>query len=587
MICMEQDAAMAQMRELRGDAQIAVPGPRARVMVNADDWGATAAITNRILDCILQGAVSSASAMVFMADSERAAALALEHGVDAGLHLNLTQPFTAKDVPPQLQEEQARLARYLRGGRRGMVLANPLLARSFEYVVKAQLEEFERRYGRKPRRIDGHHHAHLCANVQSQKLLPEGVIVRRNFTFEPGEKSWVNLRYRAMQDRRLAQRHGITDYFFNLVPLNETRLRKILKRSLDADVEIECHPEREEEYRFLMAGGLGRPGYDVTVMPSYRLGLRERPGTGRAAMSSAKVKTPHIAVCICTWKRPAELKRLLKAIDRQKTDGLFTYSIVVADNDAARSGEPAVEDARRGMSTPIQYCVEPEQGIARARNRVIAHADGDYFALIDDDEFPEPDWLLNLLTTCRDYGVDGVLGPVRRYLDEGAPQWLKKSRLYDRTVHPTGMPVRWRGARTGNALLKREVLAGDAAPFDVKFTAGEDQDFFRRRIEEGREFVWSADAVVHEELPPARWKRMYFLRKALLHGSFAALRPDCGAKSILKSAMAVPLYTLGMPFALLAGQHRFMTLLVKVCDHAGKLLSVVGIRPVHDEYVSD
>jgi hypothetical protein len=30
-----------------------------------------------------------------------------------------------------------------------------------------------------------------------------------------------------------------------------------------------------------------------------------------------------------------------------------------------------------------------------------------------------------------------------------------------------------------------------------------------------------------------------------------------------------------------------MTLLVKVCDHAGKLLSVVHIRPIHDEYVSD
>ncbi len=186
----------------------------------------------------------------------------------------------------------------------------------------------------------------------------------------------------------------------------------------------------------------------------------------------------------------------------------------------------------------------------------------------------------DLLETCREYGVDGVLGPVKRYLNEGAPQWLKRSSLYDRAVHPTGMAVAWRGARTGNALVKREVFAGDDAPFNVEFAAGEDQDFFRRKIEEGRRFVWSSDAVVWEELPPARWKRMYFLRKALLHGSYAAMQPDCDAKSVVKSLIAVPLYSLALPFAFLAGQHRFMTLLVKLCDHAGQAAFAGGHQAV-------
>jgi succinoglycan biosynthesis protein ExoM len=292
-------------------------------------------------------------------------------------------------------------------------------------------------------------------------------------------------------------------------------------------------------------------------------------------------------VCICTYKRPAELSRLLRELQRQDTAGLFTFSIVVADNDEAGSGKSAVLAAQGSMTVPLKYCTEPQRGIARARNRVIANAEGDYVALIDDDEFPEPDWLLKLLSACRQYGVDGVLGPVKRHLEPDAPGWLKRSRLYDRAVQPTGMRVAWRGARTGNALLKWDVFAGTEAPFRVEFTAGEDQDFFRRKIEEGRSFVWCSDAIVYEVLPPARWKRMYFVRKALLHGSFAARQPDCGFKSIMKSIIAIPLYALGLPFALAAGQHRFMTLLVKVCDHAGKLMSVVHIRPIHDEYVSD
>ena len=42
---------------------------------------------------------------------------------------------------------------------------HPGLASSFEYVVKAQLEEYERLYGAPANRVDGHHHMHLCANV--------------------------------------------------------------------------------------------------------------------------------------------------------------------------------------------------------------------------------------------------------------------------------------------------------------------------------------------------------------------------------------------------------------------------------------
>jgi predicted glycoside hydrolase/deacetylase ChbG (UPF0249 family)/glycosyltransferase involved in cell wall biosynthesis len=559
--------------------------PRATVIVNADDWGMRRTATDRILDCIRHESVSSASAMVFMEDSERAAELAREHGVDAGLHLNLTDTFTAKDIPTRLREEHGTLVRYLRKGRHGMLVANPLLARTFEYVVKAQLQEFERLYGAKPRHIDGHHHVHLCANVRGQKLLPDGTMVRRNFTFAAGEKSWLNRRVRAMQDSQLARRHRMTDYFFNLAPMDEARLRQMLELARDADVEIECHPERDAEYEFLMSDGLARLGYAVTIARGYRLGSRRAPA--EEMRTGSAVKTPHIAVCICTYKRPTELKRLLHDLDRQKTGGLFTYSVVVADNDAARSGECAVEEARRTLHIPVKYCTEPQKGIARARNRVISNADGDYFALIDDDEFPEPDWLLNLIETCTEYGVDGVLGPVKRYLDESAPQWLKRSPLYDRAVQPTGKEVEWRGARTGNALLKRAMFAGDNAPFNVQFAAGEDQDFFHRKIGEGRRFVWSSDAVVWEELPPPRWKRSYFLRKAFLYGAHTARQPDCGPKSVIKSLVAVPVYALALPFMLLAGQHRFMTLLVKLCDHLGKLLSLVGVRPFHDEHVSE
>jgi len=69
------------------------------LIINADDWGRDIDTTNRILECVLCGSVSSTSGMVFMEDSERAASVARERGVDVGLHLNVTTPFSVAAAP--------------------------------------------------------------------------------------------------------------------------------------------------------------------------------------------------------------------------------------------------------------------------------------------------------------------------------------------------------------------------------------------------------------------------------------------------------------------------------------------------------
>ena len=305
------------------------------------------------------------------------------------------------------------------------------------------------------------------------------------------------------------------------------------------------------------------------------------------AGSAQQPALPHISVCICTYRRPGPLRRLLGELNRQVTGGRFTYSIMVADNEEERSGEAAVTEARLSSKAPIHYCVEPVRGIAMARNKVVANAHGDFLAFIDDDEFPIQDWLLKLFEACEQHHADGVLGPVLRHFDDSPPAWLVASSLYIRRVHATGTPVYWREARTGNVLIRRRVVEGDPSPFRPEFRAGEDHDFFRRKSEQGFRFIWSSDAEVFEAIPPARWKRMYFVRKALLQGATAAQQPDFGAAEIAKSLVAVPLYTAMLPMAFLFGQTRFMTLAVKLSSHAGKLLKLAHINPVREEYISD
>lgn len=245
-----------------------VPTPHAgALIINADDWGRDYETTQRILECAQRGSISSVSAMVFMADSERAADLAREHGVEAGLHLNFTTPFTVPKCSPDLVERQNRLAKCLLRHRLSQAVFYPWLMRTFEYVVAAQLDEFCRLYGGPPERLDGHHHMHLCSNVLLARLLPPGTFVRRNFSFQPGEKGLANRVYRRIVDRMLARRHRLTDFFFSLPPLGPPeRLEQIFALAAGSTVEVETHPVYPEEYNFLTSGEILRLTANVRLV---------------------------------------------------------------------------------------------------------------------------------------------------------------------------------------------------------------------------------------------------------------------------------------------------------------------------------
>lgn len=297
--------------------------------------------------------------------------------------------------------------------------------------------------------------------------------------------------------------------------------------------------------------------------------------------------TKHITVCVCTLKRELLLKRLLLELDNQETSGLFTYSIVIADNDHLGSSESVVSEFRVASSIPIKYCVEPQQNIARARNKAIENADGDFVAFIDDDEFPAKDWLLTLFKACSRYDVAGVLGPVKPYFDEKPPNWVVQGRFYERETYATGSVIDWRNGRTGNVLLKRRIFETNEQPFRPEFRTGEDQDFFHTMIKKGHVFIWSNEALVYEVIPPVRWKRRFMIKRALLRGSTSLLYPTFGALEIAKSFVAVPVYIAALPFALAVRHSWFMTLLVRLFDHIGRLLALLGITPITQPYVTE
>ena len=295
----------------------------------------------------------------------------------------------------------------------------------------------------------------------------------------------------------------------------------------------------------------------------------------------ATSQVPHISVCICTFQRPEYLFRALTKLDAQDTGNLFTYSVVVVDNDAEASARSIVFNFTSIGGHAVTFVIEPQKNIACARNAAVLNAYGDYIAFVDDDEYPAQDWLLKLFQACRAAGVDGVLGPVKPYFDCPPPIWVTKGAFFERPAHPTGIALNWTQTRTGNVLFSRGILPKNEAPFRVELgLAGSDMDFFRRLIEQGRKFIWCEEAVVFEVVPAARCRLSYLLKRALMRGSNFHKHPVDRMRNAAKSLIAVPAYFVALPFLSLFGAHLFVKYLIKLCDHVSRLFGFAGIELV-------
>jgi glycosyltransferase involved in cell wall biosynthesis len=275
------------------------------------------------------------------------------------------------------------------------------------------------------------------------------------------------------------------------------------------------------------------------------------------------------------------LGNLLVNLEKQKTEELFSYSIVVVDNDKLESARHTVQSHAQQSKNNILYVLEPEQNIALARNRAVENATGDFIAFIDDDEFPEHNWLLNLYKASQEFHADGVLGPVRPYFDTEPPSWVVRGKLCERESFYTGTVLqKSKYTRTGNVLLNRKLFLNKDNLFDpfLGKSGGEDIDFFGRLIRKKHKFVWCNEAIVNEKVPRERLNRSYFIKRALLQGVVSSRNLKLFSLWGVKSFIASVAYSVLLPALLLMKHDLFMKYLIKDCNHIGRLLALCGVK---------
>jgi glycosyltransferase involved in cell wall biosynthesis len=291
-----------------------------------------------------------------------------------------------------------------------------------------------------------------------------------------------------------------------------------------------------------------------------------------------------VTICIPTFKRPKSLKRLLDAIATLRTDA--SISVLVADNDAEfHAGLDLARQMAPHYRWPLRAVIAEKRGIAQVRNTLIAHALADrpqFIAMIDDDEWPSPEWIDQFLSCAYATGADVMQGSILFGQDAAADGHRDIRR-------PSGLIGMLQGA--GNLLIRRKVLEQMTPPwFDPAFalTGGEDQEFFVRLMRAGKTFAWSDEAIAHGEVPDTRANLKWLLKRAYSVGNSdmrVLIKHQPGGTMIARESLKILATLLLSPLAaviLASSPNRRAVPLQKLCRAAGKLTAMFGAR--YNEY---
>ncbi len=250
------------------------------------------------------------------------------------------------------------------------------------------------------------------------------------------------------------------------------------------------HDIEDWDFGLVARNGQPKPSL-VAVSEAFRRGL-----------CGVAKRTPRISVVICTYNGARTLRECLNGVLALAYPDFEV--IVVNDGSTDRTEEIA-------RAFPVRLLTAENRGLSHARNAGVAASSGELVAFIDDDAYPDRDWLSYLVETFEDDGLAAAGGPNLAPVHDGfvaqcvmnAPGGPIHVLLSDREAeHIPGCNMVFRKSRL-------EQIGG----FDPQFrVAGDDVDICWRLQEAGFKIGFSPGALVwHHRRNSIRqyWKQQF------------------------------------------------------------------------------
>jgi glycosyltransferase involved in cell wall biosynthesis len=230
----------------------------------------------------------------------------------------------------------------------------------------------------------------------------------------------------------------------------------------------------------------------------------------------------NIVICIPTFKREKELKRLFSCLLKQQNiPESYNFEILIMNNDEENYAENIINT----IHSPFFdiHCIHVKnRGLSNVRNAAVKwvlERNVKAIIFVDDDEVVPPHWLSNMIEAWKKHKGDIITGPVEQILPSSASRFVRMFGLLDPQSHSiTGKRMSY--ACSNNTLVSREVLESLGPSFHpaLNFTRGEDTLYFHQAHLKGFSIYWDNSIQIEEPTAPERAATRYALRRWFEHG---------------------------------------------------------------------
>lgn len=247
-----------------------------------------------------------------------------------------------------------------------------------------------------------------------------------------------------------------------------------------------------------------------------------------------------ISVAICTYNRAEQLKKTLEGFAQHKHWLMKNHvELIVVDNNSTDHTVNVVKQFQSDLG--VSMVREAQQGLAHARNRAVRTATNDMVAFFDDDVTVTEIALKEYMTAVKRYpDYDFFGGKIKVDWHGQRPGWLRKDNTplleglighYDLGREDEDYAIDSLLPYGANFLIRKQLfnlLSGFDGELGVKGAGigrGEETDFFRRALRNGRRGKYLSKATVFHRFQVERLNARYLYRYGMAKGEVIRQQP--------------------------------------------------------------
>lgn len=254
---------------------------------------------------------------------------------------------------------------------------------------------------------------------------------------------------------------------------------------------------------------------------------------------TVKGRPMDFSVVIPTYNSESRISAVLEKLRVQQGTEQITWEIIVVDNNSKDNTAKVIQDIQNSWNQPwtLKYILETQQGAAFARQRGLEEGLGELIGFLDDDNWPDVNWVAEAYHFGKNYPQAGAYGGQIHGVYEVPPPDNFKTiegflAIRERGPEPNRYQPELLSLPPGAALVVRKQVWDKVVPKRPqmsgklpgdKMVQGDDWEPLMYLHKAGWEIWYNPTMHTYHQIPSWRLKQDYLL--SLIHGSCLSFCP--------------------------------------------------------------